>query len=183
MSHDIDDKIRRSLSWLTALGVLMMLLGIAAIAEPFIATIIIARILSWIFVLVGVVRLVHAIQSRQQRGFWLMFLAALLYIVVGVLLVGNVLGAKLTLALAFGSAILVQGILEVIAAFQLRPEDGWGWILFSGIVAIILGILILYRWPLNAGWLLGFFSGISFLFTGIWMIMLPQSISHHLSRR
>ncbi|QZZ19801.1 DUF308 domain-containing protein [Leptothermofonsia sichuanensis E412] len=69
MSHDIDDEIRRSLSWLTALGVLMMLLGIAAIAEPFIATIIIARILSWIFLFVGVVRLVHAIQSRQQQGF------------------------------------------------------------------------------------------------------------------
>jgi uncharacterized membrane protein HdeD (DUF308 family) len=181
-NRGIHDEIRQSLNWLMVLGVLMMLLGIAAIAEPFIATIIIARILSWIFLFVGVIRLVHAIESRRQRGFWLMLLVAVLYLVVGILLVGNVLGAKLTLSFVFGGAILAQGILEVIAAFQVRPEPNWGWMLFSAIIAIVLGILILYRWPFNARWLLGFFSGISFLFTGVWMIMLPQSISDHLSR-
>ncbi|MCL6436525.1 MAG: DUF308 domain-containing protein [Leptolyngbyaceae cyanobacterium HOT.MB2.61] len=112
-----------------------------------------------------------------------MLLIGILYLVVGVLLLSNVFGAKLTLTLAFGWVILVQGIFEVITAFQLRPEQGWGWMLFSGVIAIILGILILYRWPLNAPWLLGLFAGISFLFSGVWMIMLPRSISSHFARR
>jgi len=78
--------------------------------------------------------------------------------------------------------ILVQGIFEVIAAFQARPDPKWSWMLFSGIIAIILGILILYRWPLDAVWLLGTFTGISFPFSGVWMIIVPWAISKHLSR-
>ncbi|GAB4369800.1 MAG: HdeD family acid-resistance protein [Elainellaceae cyanobacterium] len=172
---------RRISGWLIALGILMMVLGVAAIVEPFIATVAIARVLSWTLLFAGIVRVVHAIQSRQQRGFWLRLLVGILYIVAGVLLLSNILGATLTLTLAFGWVILAQGILEVIAAFQVRSEPNWGWILFSGIIAIILGILILYRWPTNAVWLLGFFTGISFFFTGVWMVMLPWAIRSYLS--
>jgi len=182
MNTETLSEVRRSLGWLVGLGILMILLGIAAIVEPFIATAVIARALSWTFLLAGIVRTVHAFQSRHQRDFWLRLLAGILYIIVGILLLGNILGAKLSLTLAFGGVILAQGILEVIAALKIRPELNWGWMLCSGIIAIILGILILYRWPNNAIWLLGFFTGISFIFSGTWMIMLPAAIRNHLSR-
>lgn len=79
--------------------------------------------------------------------------------------------------------ILVEGVLEVIAAFKVRPDPNWGWVLFSGITAIILGILILYQWPSSATWVLGVFAGINFLFTGIWMIMLPLAIRKLVNHR
>ena len=182
MNTETINEVRRSLGWLIALGVVMIVLGVAAIVEPFIASIVVARVLSWTFLLAGIVRTIHALQSRQQRGFWPKLLIGIFYIVAGFLLLSNLLGAKLTLTLAFGWVILVQGIFEVIAAFQVRPEPNWGLMLFSGIISIILGILILYRWPINAIWLLGFFAGLSFIFTGIWMIVLPRAISDHLSR-
>jgi uncharacterized membrane protein HdeD (DUF308 family) len=182
MRTEIINEARRGLGWLMGLGVLMVLLGIAAIVEPFIATVAVARVLSWTFLLAGVIRTVHAFQSRQQQGFWLKLLVGILYIVAAILLLGNLFGAKLTLTLAFGWAILVQGIIEVIAAFKVRPQLNWNWMMLSGIVAIILGILILYRWPFNAVWLLGLFMGISFLFTGVWMIMIPWAIRNHLPR-
>ncbi|AFZ35227.1 hypothetical protein Sta7437_1665 [Stanieria cyanosphaera PCC 7437] len=175
-------EINRGLGWLVALGVLMILLGIAVIVEPFIATIAVARILSWTLLFAGIVRTVHALQSRQQRGFWLKLLVGIFYVIAGILLLSNVFGAALTLTLAFGGVILAQGILEVIAAFKVRPELNWGWMLLSGIIAIILGIFILYQWPFNAIWLIGLFTGISFILSGIWMIVFPLAILSHLSR-
>ncbi|QZZ22191.1 DUF308 domain-containing protein [Leptothermofonsia sichuanensis E412] len=89
---------------------------------------------------------------------------------------GNILGAALTLTLVFGWVILAQGVLEVIAAFKSRSEPGWVWILISGILAIILGILILYQWPIGAAWLLGVFVGINLLFTGVSMILITSGL-------
>jgi uncharacterized membrane protein HdeD (DUF308 family) len=182
MRTEVAQDVKRSLGWLIGLGILMIGLGIAAIVEPFIATIAVARVLSWTFLFAGIVRTIHAFQSRRQQGFWLKLLPGILYVITGILLLSNVFGAKLTLTLAFGSVILAQGILEIIAAFKVRPEPNWGWMLFSGLIATVLGIFMLYQWPLNANWLIGFFTGISFIFTGMWMIMLPVAIRSHLSR-
>jgi uncharacterized membrane protein HdeD (DUF308 family) len=182
MNTETINEVRRSLGWLIALGVVMVVLGIAAIVEPFIASIVVARVLSWTFLLAGIVRTLHALQSRRQQGFWLKLLIGIFYIVAGVLLLSNMLGAKLTLTLVFGWTIIIQGVFEIITALKIRPEPNWGLILFSGIVALILGILILNRWPNNAIWLLGFFTGVSFIFTGTWMIMLPRAISNHLTQ-
>lgn len=176
MNTEMMNEVRKNSRWFTALGILMIVLGIAAIVEPFIATIAITRVLSWTFLIAGIVRTVHAFQSRRHRGFWLKLLVGILYIIAGISLLSNVFGAALTLTLAFGSIILAQGILEVIAAFQMRPQSNWGWMLYSGIIAIILGILILYRWPFDAIWLLGLYAGISFLFTGAWMLSLSWAI-------
>lgn len=178
----IDRDLSRGLSWLIALGILMILLGIAAIVQPLIATVAIARLLSWTMFFAGIVRVVHAIQSRRQRGFWLKLLVGIFYTIAGILLLGNVFKATLTLTIAFGAVILAQGILEAIAAFKVRPEPNWGLLLFSGILSIILGIFILYRWPFNAVWLIGLFTGISFISSGVWMIVVPLAIRNHLSR-
>lgn len=180
MKAQMVNEARRGLGWLIGLGILMLVLGVAAIVEPFIASVAVARVLSWTFLFAGIVRIIHTLRSRYQQGFWLKLLVGIFYVVAGVSLLSNVFGAKLTLTLAFGWVILAQGIFEVIAAFKVRPEPSWSWMLTSGIIAIIFGIFILYQWPLNAIWLLGFFTGVSFLFTGVWMIMLPWAIRNQL---
>lgn len=182
MNTETVNESRRASGWLIGLGILMLVLGAAAIVEPFIASIAVARVLSWTLLFAGIVRTIHAFQSRRLRGFWPKLLVGILYLIAGILLLSNIVGAKLALTLAFGWVIVAQGVLEVVAAFQVRPERNWSWMLFSGLIAIILGILILYRWPLNAIWLIGFFTGVSFLFTGAWMIMLPWAIHSYLSQ-
>lgn len=182
MDSETVEEVRRSLGILIALGILMILLGLAALLNPLLVSIAVARILSWIFLFAGIVRTVYAIQAWRQRGFWLKLIVGILYLVVAILLLSNMLGATLTLTLALGWVIVAQGILEIITAFKVRPEPNWGWMLFSGVMALILGILILNRWPFNAIWLLGFFTGLSFIVAGFWMIMLPQAVSRHLTR-
>lgn len=171
MNFNNINEIQRNSKLAIALGILMIVLGIAAIVEPFIATIAITIAITWTLLIAGIVRVVHAFQSRQ-KSFWSKLVIGCLYVIVGILLLGNILGAALTLTIALGIVFLMEGIFEVITAFQVRPETNWGWTLFSGVSAIVLGILILYRWPFSAAWVLGLLVGINFLFTGIWMLML-----------
>ena len=87
-------------------------------------------------------------------------------------MISNVFSGAIALSLILGITIFAQGALQVILAFGIRPARSWGWVLFSGILGIILGILIWSEWPFNAAWLIGLWVGISLLFNGIWMITL-----------
>jgi uncharacterized membrane protein HdeD (DUF308 family) len=173
MKTEVIHKVRQHSGWFIALGGLMILLGIAAIVEPLIATVAVARVFSWIFLFAGIIRIIYAVQSRQDRGFGLKLVIGMLYVTTGIVLLNNIFGAALTLTIAFGGAILVQGILEVIGAFKARPDANWSWMLVSGLMAIVLGILIFYQWPFSAAWLLGVFVGVNLMFTGVWMIVIP----------
>ena len=162
--------IRKSLGWSITLGILLIVLGILAIIFPIIATALVTIALGWLFLIGGILRIVYAFQARST-GFWLKLLLGILYIIIGLSLLNNIIGGAISLTLALGILIFVEGVFEVILAFQLRPASNWSWVLFSGIVTIILGILIWSQWPFNAPWVLGLLTGISFLSTGIWKVM------------
>ncbi len=183
MNSENISEAKRGLRWSIALGIFMVLLGIAAIAEPFIATIAVTILFSWNLLIAGIVRIIHAVQTQRQKGFWPKLLVSILYIIAGIMLISNIFGAALSLSLALGIVIFFEGVFEVIEAFQVRPDPNWGWVLFSGIMAIILGILIVAQWPFSAAWVLGIFIGINFLLTGIWMIMLPAAIRNFSNHR
>lgn len=182
MNHERMCEVRQTSTWLTGLGIVMLLMGLATMIEPFVATAAIARLLSWGLVLAGVIRMVYAIQSWRIPGSGTKLLLGILYLGGGLLLLTNLFSAKLALTFVLGTVLLIQGVIESSAALRSRSEPGWGWMLLSGMLAIIIGILVLYGWPVNAAWLLGVLTGISFLLTGLWMIMLPWGIRKYLSR-
>lgn len=73
-------------------------------------------------------------------------------------------------------SILGQSVIQVITAFQMRPEQGWSWVLFSGITGIILGILIFAQGPASAVWLLGIWFGLNLFSDGIGVVMASSLI-------
>lgn len=162
---------RKSLGWSIALGILLIILGLLAIVFPIIATALVTIALGWIFLIGGILRTIYAFQTRSG-GFWLKLLLGILYVITGISLLSNIIGGAISLTLALGILIFIEGVFEVSLAFQLRPASNWSWVLVSGIATIILGILIWSQWPFNAPWVLGLLTGISFLSTGIWKVML-----------
>lgn len=182
MNHQTMNGVKQTSSWLIGLGIVMLLMGIAAIIEPFIATAAITWLLSWGLLFAGIIRIMYAIQSWQVPGSHIKLLLGILYLIGSLLLLTNLFGAKLALTFVLGCMLIIQGMLESIAAVKSRSDPGWEWMLLSGILAVIIGILILYRWPVNAQWLLGVLTGVSFLLTGLWMIMLPWGVYKYLSR-
>lgn len=155
-------------------GVLLVILGLVAIARPIYATIASTLVFGWLFIVAGIAQIVYAFGSRGAGQIIWKLLLGVLYVGAGIVVLSNVLSGAIALTLILGITIFVQGVIQVIFAFGIRPARNWGWVLCSGILGIILGIFIWSEWPFNAIWLIGLWVGFSILFNGIWMITLSS---------
>jgi uncharacterized membrane protein HdeD (DUF308 family) len=153
-------------------GILLIILGIAAIAQPAVSTIVAETWIALILISAGATKLIYAIQTRDKDGFVWKLLLSILYVAVGISLFVYPLPGVLTLTLLIGSFLLTEGTFELFLAFRLRPQQNWTWVLVNGIVTLLLGAMIWFQWPFNAPWLIGTLVGVSILFTGISRTML-----------
>jgi uncharacterized membrane protein HdeD (DUF308 family) len=168
----VDTIVKKSVGWSIGLSLVMILAGFLAIAVPQAAGIAVNLLVAWLLVFSGVAHLVFAWHTRTSGGVVWELLMGILYVFVGgYLLVRPVAGlASLTLALAI--YLFAEGVLELILSFRLRPMPGSGWLLFDGIITLILGVMILRTWPSSTEWVIGTLVGISMLFSGISRLML-----------
>jgi uncharacterized membrane protein HdeD (DUF308 family) len=164
--------ISESWGWFLALGILLILAGVAAIAFPLLSTIATKIMLGWIFLIAGVVMAVHAFSIQQWRGFLMELLLAVLYIVVGGWLAFFPFTGIITLTILLAALFLAEGVLEVIMAMRVRPHEGWGWLLISGLIAIVVGVMIAAELPGSAAWAIGLLAGINLLSTGVSFVVL-----------
>ena len=158
---------KESVGWSIGLSVLMILAGILAIAVPQVAGLAISLLVGWLLLFSGAVHLVFAWHTRGAGAMLWELLLGILYLFIG----GYVLirpGAGLaTLTLVLAIYLFFEGILELILSFRLRPVPGWGWLLFDGIITLILAGMIWRTWPSSSEWIIGTLVGISMLFSGI----------------
>jgi uncharacterized membrane protein HdeD (DUF308 family) len=84
----------------------------------------------------------------------------------------------LSLTLLLAVFLLVEGILEITLYFRIRRVRHAGWVLFDGIVTLILGIFIWAQWPSSSVWVIGTLVGISLIFSGISRFMLALAVRH-----
>ena len=162
--------------WLFWTGAIMMILGLSAILLPFIATIAIEALLAIILVVAGITQVVHAFKSQGQKGIALRLLAALLYGLVGILLMAFPLHGALTLTLLLSVMFTIIGAFKIALALHLRPFPSWDWLVISGIIAIVLGGLIWVGLPGTATWAIGLLVGIELLFNGWSMVRFALSV-------
>lgn len=179
-SSEIKEAIAQSSKAMFLLGVLIMVVGVGAFLAPLMALATVATILAWIYLLAGTIRIVHAYQSRKQRGFGLRLAIGILYLVVSLLIFAPIIGDGETVPLSFalGLALMAEGSLECILAVQMRPNPQWLWVLLSGGLSVTLGVLVFSGLGVGAVWLLGALVGSSLVLTGFWFIMLSQAFGN-----
>jgi uncharacterized membrane protein HdeD (DUF308 family) len=155
-----------------AQGIVMMVLGFLAVAEPNVATIAIGIFVGWLFFIGGIFRALSVWQSRGMPGFAWSLLTALLAIVLGLILIFRPLAGVLTLTMVLIAFFILEGITAIVLAVQHREHlRSWGWVLFSGIVDLLLAFLIWDGWPSSADWAIGLLVGINMLFFGLSLVM------------
>jgi uncharacterized membrane protein HdeD (DUF308 family) len=158
---------KEAVGWSIVLSVLMIIAGILAIAVPQAASIAVELFVGWLLVLSGCIHLVFAWYTRGAGGFFWELLLGILYIAIGVYLFMHP-GVGLTaLTIALAIYLLVEAVLEFILSFALRPLPGSGWLLFDGVLTLILAVLIWRAWPSSKEWVLGLLVGVSMLFSGV----------------
>jgi len=158
---------KESVGWSVGLSILMIVAGILAIVIPPVAGIAVVVVVAWLLIFSGAAHLVFAWHVRSTGGVIWEVLLGILYAAVGVYtLIHPVAGlAALTLVLAI--YLFVEAVFELILSFRLRPMPGSNWLLFDGIITLILAILIWRSWPSSTEWVIGTLLGISMLFSGV----------------
>ena len=116
MTTNVSNDIKKNTNWSLGIGVLLIVLGIIAIAQPAVSTIFAETWFALILSSAGAAKLVYAFQTRAQGGFVWKLLLSILYIATGVMLFVNPLTGVLTLTLLLGSFLLTEGVFELILA-------------------------------------------------------------------
>jgi uncharacterized membrane protein HdeD (DUF308 family) len=164
--------VKKSVGWSIGLSVLMIVAGILAISSPLAAGIAIDVLVAWLLVFSGGVHLVFAWYTRSAGGFLWELLVGILYIFIGVYLLMHPVAGLLSLTIALAIYLFVEAVLEFVLGFTLRPQPGSGWLLFDGIITLILAVMIWRTWPSSSAWVIGALVGISMLFSGTSRLML-----------
>lgn len=164
--------VKKSVGWSIGLSVLMIVAGILAIALPMAAGIAINVLVAWLLVFSGCTHLVFAWYTRNAGGLLWELLVGALYIFIGIYLLVHPVAGLLSLTLALAIYLFLEAILEFALGFKLRPLPGSGWLLFDGILTLILAVMIWRAWPSSSEWAIGILVGVSMLFSGTSRLML-----------
>jgi uncharacterized membrane protein HdeD (DUF308 family) len=155
--------------WFLALGILTILLGILAIGSSLTSSFFSMIFIGWLLIiaaaLVGLLYVVVGFKVQMGRAFPASSL------VVGLMLVADPGARTLTKLLLITIFFLISGIFRISASLSMRFPQ-WGWVLFNGIVALVLGILVLCQWPAPGFPIIGRFIGVDFILSGWSWVML-----------
>ena len=176
------EEIRRSWGWFLALGILLTILGIACVAFDVTATFATVLVFGWLLFFSGIFALVQAFFTGSWSGFFLYLLSALFRGVTGYLLIRYPLIGAESLTLVLASFLIVGGLFRAIG-FAIAKFPRWGWAVFSGVISVALGVMLLVQMPVSGIWFIGFAIGIDLIFDGVAVIGFATAIHHVLPGR
>ena len=158
--------------FLIGVGILLALLGIAAIIYPAVATATI-NILAGVFLIIaGVLGFGFAFTAREAGGLIIWIVVAVLAVVVGIVFLSAPEIGTVTLTVLLAVWFIVSGLAKIVAAYEQRGRAGVGLVALNGVISLILGALIAAELPDTADWAIGLLLGIMFLVDGVVMIVL-----------
>jgi len=181
----LDPEIRAGLqrSWkaLMAIGITAIVIGCIAILIPAVASVGTAIFIGWILVIAGAFLLAGAFMAHSIGSVILRLIWALLTVIVGLWLIVEPHNGTLTLTLVLGIYFLFMGLTRIAVAFAARGKEGAGLVGLSGVAGLLIGILVLAKFPSSADWAIGLLVGIDLIFAG-WTLVSVALVGKELSR-
>jgi uncharacterized membrane protein HdeD (DUF308 family) len=152
--------------WLLAQGILLVVLGTIGLGMTIWLTLASVFIFGVFLVIGGGVQIFQTFKCKGWESIFWHGLIAVLYLLAGLSIMTDPLAASTLITLLIAGALIGIGVVRLIMAFQLRGHKNWGWILFGGIAALVLGVMILARWPVSGFWVIGLFVAIEMIISG-----------------
>jgi uncharacterized membrane protein HdeD (DUF308 family) len=177
MALQSPSEVVRRVSTLSILwGVLLVLLGMMAIASPLIAAVAVNVVIAWLIVLAGVVHLIVAFHTREAGSMLWRLLVGLAYVAFGVYLIARPAVGVASLTLVLATLFLIEAVFDIALFFRVRAIGGSAWILFDGIISLLLGVLIYAQWPSSSAWAIGTLVGVSLIVSGVTRVMVALAV-------
>ncbi len=177
MAQNTSDTAVRSASTLSILwGALLIVLGIMAIGEPFLAAVAVSVVVGWVIVVAGVVHLLLAFHAHGAGSAIWRVLVGLAYLCFGGYTLFHPLISVASLTLVLATLFVIEGVLNLVLYARMRPLHGSGWVLLDGVVTILVGLLIYLQWPSSSAWAIGTLVGVSLLMSGATRIGMTMAL-------
>jgi uncharacterized membrane protein HdeD (DUF308 family) len=153
-------------------GILLVILGLAAMIVPPLASLAVTIFLGWMFLISGIAGLILTFWARGMPGFWWSLISAALAVFAGIILLARPVQGVLTLTIVVGAYFLAEGVATIMYALEHRREllERWSWLLVAGIMDLLIAALIITGLPGSAEWAIGLLVGINLLFGGATLI-------------
>lgn len=164
--------------WFMLFGFLTILAGVAAIIFPLASGIALKIIIGWALLFVGVGYFVSAFSSEGKTGRMMNILLGILFVFVGGFLAFNLFEGLIALTMLLALSFVFQGAVEVSDAWKRRPGLGWGWLMVSGLVSLLAGVMLFMGLPSTAVWALGLLVGINLISSGVYFLAMGGVIRH-----
>src|SRR5438270_10607828 len=162
--HDIEP-LRKSSGWMIALGIIYLAAGAFALGS-IVATVGTVFLIGIMMQVAGVAEVTHALQVKRSGKFPLWLSIGILYIVAGLVTIQNPHLAAQVLTLVLGLALVASGIMRILLSLTLGSGTPWIGAVLSGMVTLLIGIVIIARWPVSSLYILGLFLSIDLIVTG-----------------
>jgi uncharacterized membrane protein HdeD (DUF308 family) len=156
-------------------GVVLVLLGLAAILAPYVTGVAISLVLGGLLVVGALVHTAAAFSAQGWRGSVFAVFLGLLYGFAGIMMLANPTLGLVALTLVLAVYFLAEGIVQLVMGLRLRANENWGWLLTSGIVSVLLSSLILLGFPASADWAVGLLFGVNLLTSGLALVMIGMA--------
>jgi uncharacterized membrane protein HdeD (DUF308 family) len=157
-------------------GVVLVILGVLAIGSPLLAAVAVDVAIAWLIVFGGIVHIVIGFHSHGAGSVIWKLLVGLAYLAFGTYLIFRPLLGVASLTLVLAALFVIEGILNIIMYFKMRPLHGSIWVLVDGIITLFLGGIIYWQWPLSSAWAIGLVVGVSMMVSGMARIAMSWAI-------
>lgn len=170
------DGIKKNARLAVIMGIIMVICGVLAVGSPFAAGVYVTIFVGVMLAFGGIAQCFLAFQAGAFGNGLLIFVVGALTAAAGFYIFNQPLEGLATITLFLTAYFIVTGIFELVSAFQIRPAEGWGMMLFNGIVTLLLGIMIWSEFPLSGAWAVGVLFGVKLIFSGWSLIFIGRSV-------
>jgi len=172
---DWTQQVKSNAGWLVALGVVTVVAGFLSIGYPWASGLGVTVVVGIVMVIAGVARTVGVFHAGSFGQGALALLGGILTFVAGAVLVTRPNIGLASLTLLLGGYLLIDGVSGAVLAFHVKPVKGWGWMLFSAVMGVLLGLMVLWEWPSSGIWAIGTLVGINLVFSGFTMVSIGSA--------
>ena len=159
--------LRAKWGWIVALGIIFMIAGVIALGSVMMATLSAIYVIGIMMIMSGVTEIITAFNVKDWGRFALWMLLGLLYVAAGIICFFRPFEAAAIVTLMLGIALIIGGVVRGFLAWSVREAGKpWGWVAVSALITLLLGVIIVAKWPYSSAYTLGIFLAVDLLFIG-----------------
>lgn len=173
--NEASQDVKKASGLITVWGILTIILGFLAMGAPLVTGLALAVMIGIAMLMAGLLQTIYAFQAGSVGRGILRLLFGGITILAGCAMIGQPGMALATLTLFLAVYFVIDGLTTIFASTAVASGQGKGWIIFNGIVTLLLGIMIWRGWPVSGVWAIGILVGIRLIFSGMTMMALGSA--------